>query len=77
MWLSFQVLVPLMVGSGLNNGATAACTLIFSKKQSKEEIKRETTTWKSPKKKKKNHVPISPNVLIFFRPIIIKKALHP
>lgn len=57
MWLSFQVLVPLMVGSGLNNGATAACTLIFSKKQSKEEIKRETTTWKSPKKKKEKSCP--------------------
>lgn len=44
--------VPLMVGSGRNNGNATAYPL-FSKKQSKGEVKGNTATQKLPKKKKK------------------------
>lgn len=68
--------VPLMVGSGRNNGNATAYPL-FSKKQSKGEVKGNTATQKLPKKKKKkkktDYVQISPNVLIVIGPIIIMK----
>lgn len=46
-----NLMVLLMAGLGLNNGATTVYTLMFSNKQTKKETKRETTTWKFPREK--------------------------
>lgn len=69
-----NLMVLLMAGPGLNNGATMAYTLMFSNKQTKKKSREKLQP--ESFQEKKIHVPISPNVLIFFGLIIIKKALH-